>query len=1004
LINGIEIVKQSAPTTFPATMYRVHSGGGEIGAIDAGNPANWLADDADTTGTGTPFRTGGNVAGWDQPWGGARAGSLPSYVPSDVFDSERWAPHSYSFPVAPGTPVNVQLFLANNCGCTSFPGGRSFNVAIDGNTVLSDYDIVADVGDRTGEMKSFNVTAPASGKVTVDLTNGSADNAVINGVQIDQTGPTPVTPQVDVDQLTYRHFDGTTPGAVQTKSTAIAWGSIRGAFTLNGELIYGKGDGNLYERTFDGSTFGSEVLIDPYDDPYWSDIATGSGQNYRGNRSDFATELPGLTSMFFAKGRLFYTQRNDSAMHWRWFEPDSGIVGSDEFAVSDSNDWSNVGGAFLSGNTLYFADRLTGVLSSIGFDGIKPTGSPTVVDSTQNWAARGMFLVADVTIPNQTPTAKFTATCSNGSTSCSFDASTAIDPDGSITDYAWTFGTGSAEHHPNSTVFAHDFGSPGTYAVTLTVTDNDGATDTVTKQVSVGTTTATPTFAGAVTACGPGTGKCGSASTTKVGVPATTAVGDALLMFVSWPNTTTPSASAPAGWQLLDSEVSGSLTSNVYYRSATAGDIGGNVTVTFSGNTRNSVTLADYHGANGSAIEALAKAGDSNTASHTTPNAAATIDGSLAVSYWADKSSTTTTWAPPASVTTRSTFFDTGTGYITSLLADSGSTIGAGSYGGKSATTNAASAKAAEWTVILAPTTTGGSNTPPTARFTSNCTARSCTFDASTSGDSDGSVATYAWTFGDGSTKPASPSSSASHTYGSDGAYTVSLTVTDNQGATDTVNHSVNVAAGTTANIGFVGSSTYDGNAPSGNVTVPAATSAGDTLLLFVSQASSTVTSSVPAGWTQVGSSPGTLTSTVYAKTASGGDAGSSVPVTFSAQVKGSATLAAYHNTAPSAIEAIQVARSTSTATHTAPAVSGLTAGTWVLSYWTDKSTTTSAWTLPSGVTSRSQVFGTGGAAVSAVLADSGAGVSGNYAAQTATSSAASGSAAQWTVALTPAP
>jgi PKD repeat protein len=1003
LINGIEIVKQAAPTTFPATMYRVHSGGGELAAIDAGNPANWLADNSDTTGTGTAFRSGGNVAGWDQPWGGTRDASLPSYVPSDVFDSERWAPHSYSFPVAPGTPVNVQLFLANNCGCTNFPGGRIFNVAIDGNTVLSNYDIVADVGDRNGEMKSFNVTAPASGFVTVDLTNGPADNAVINGIQIDQTGPTPTPPPVDVDQFTYRHFDGTTPGAVQTMSTGIPWGSIRGAFTLNGELIYGKGDGNLYERTFDGTTFGSEVLIDPYDDPYWSNIATGSGQNYRGLRSDFSNELPGVTSMFFDNGRLFYTVRNDSAMHWRWFEPDSGIVSSDEFAVNDTNDWSTVGGAFLSGNTLYFADRLTGVLSKIGFDGTQPTGSPSVVDSTQNWASRGMFLLADVTVPNQKPTAKFTATCSSASTSCSFDASTSIDPDGSITDYAWTFGGGTTEHHPNSTVFPHDFGAAGTYPVTLTVTDNDGATDTLTKQVAVGTTTATPTFAGAVTACGPGTGKCGSASTTKVGVPATTAVGDALLMFVSWPNTTTPSASVPAGWQLLDSEVSGSLTSNVYSRSATAGDIGGNVTVTFSGNTRNAVTLVDYHGADGSAIEAYAKAGDSNTATHTTPNTTVTTDGSLAVSYWADKSSTTTTWTPPGSVTTRSTFFDTGTGYITSLLADSGSTVGSGTYGGKAATTNAASAKGAEWTIILAPATGTPPNTPPNARFTSNCTALACTFDASTSDDPDGSVASYAWDFGDGTTKPASATATASHTYAGNGTFPVTLTVTDNQNATGTVSHNVAVSSGTPQNIGFVGANAVDGTTSSRNVTVPAATASGDTMLMFVSLASPTITTTVPAGWTKIGSTTDQLSSAVYQKTATASDGGSSVQVAFSAAVKGTATIASYTHTASSPIEAILSDISKSTTAHTAPAVSGLTPGSWVISYWTDKSTTTSAWTLPAGVTKRVDAYGTGGGAVSLVLADSGAGVSGNYAAQTASSNATSGTAAQWTVALSPA-
>ena len=101
-----------------------------------------------------------------------------------MFSTERWAPQTYSFPVAAGTPVTVNLFMANNCSCTQNPGNRVFNVAIDGNPVLSNYDIVADVGNLVGEMKSFNATAPANGMVTVALTNGPSDNAVINGVEV----------------------------------------------------------------------------------------------------------------------------------------------------------------------------------------------------------------------------------------------------------------------------------------------------------------------------------------------------------------------------------------------------------------------------------------------------------------------------------------------------------------------------------------------------------------------------------------------------------------------------------------------------------------------------------------------------------------------------------------------------------------------------------------------------------------------------------------------------
>ncbi len=187
--------------------------------------------------------------------------------------------------------------------------------------------------------------------------------------------------------------------------------------------------------------------------------------------------------------------------------------------MNDGENWSDVAGAFLSGNTLYYADKATGELFSIAWNGTQATGSPSVADTSTDWASRGIFMLADATNPNQPPVAGFLATCSTTSTACTMDASASHDPDGTITDYAWDFGDGTSEHHPDATVFSHDFGTAGKYTVTLTVTDNDGATSTKTETVTVGETTPVPTFAGATTACGPGTGACGSSPTTNVAVP-----------------------------------------------------------------------------------------------------------------------------------------------------------------------------------------------------------------------------------------------------------------------------------------------------------------------------------------------------------------------------------------------------------------------------------------------------------------------------------------------------
>jgi PKD repeat protein len=85
-------------------------------------------------------------------------------------------------------------------------------------------------------------------------------------------------------------------------------------------------------------------------------------------------------------------------------------------------------------------------------------------------------------------------------------------------------------------------------------------------------------------------------------------------------------------------------------------------------------------------------------------------------------------------------------------------------------------------------------NLPPIANFTYSPTfpyvGQTVTFDASDSSDSDGTIVSYAWDFGDGlmGTGVITP-----HTYESAGTFTVTLTVTDDLGATDTLQQEITV-------------------------------------------------------------------------------------------------------------------------------------------------------------------------------------------------------------------
>lgn len=115
-------------------------------------------------------------------------------------------------------------------------------------------------------------------------------------------------------------------------------------------------------------------------------------------------------------------------------------------------------------------------------------------------------------------------------------------------------------------------------------------------------------------------------------------------------------------------------------------------------------------------------------------------------------------------------------------------------------------------------TESSGSNTPPSASITTTTSAGnvplSVSFDGSGSTDSDGSIDSYAWDFGDGST---AFGLKTSHSYTIAGSYSPTLMVTDNDGATDSISAPVIVEPAMTGNnipIAKISASANRGNIP----------------------------------------------------------------------------------------------------------------------------------------------------------------------------------------------
>jgi PKD repeat protein len=288
--------------------------------------------------------------------------------------------------------------------------------------------------------------------------------------------------------------------------------------------------------------------------------------------------------------------------------------------------------------------------------------------------------------------------------------------------------------------------------------------------------------------------------TARVTIPANVRATDGMLLFVTSNKSLASVTTAPAGWTLEGSRLASTDTETILYsKVAAANDAGTNAAVAFSATTKSTITLLAYDGTAADPVSVVASAAETvSRATHTTPGANVPNAGSWVVNYWADKSASLTTgWTTPAGQTQRSIALGTGAGRITSMATDRNSAWPVGASPGVTATAAVATAKATMWSVVLTPDPLSNPNVAPVASFTVSCPQATCTVDASASSDTaPGTIASYAWNFGDGAT---GTGVTTNHTYTSSGAKTVTLVVTDDQGlASAPATRTANPTVGTT--------------------------------------------------------------------------------------------------------------------------------------------------------------------------------------------------------------
>jgi len=404
----------------------------------------------------------------------------------------------------------------------------------------------------------------------------------------------------------------------------------------------------------------------------------------------------------------------------------------------------------------------------------------TVTDNqgATNTVSHGVVAVA----PNVPPTAAFTSTVNN--LNASFDASTSSDPDGTVASYAWDFGDGLTGTGATAT---HSYAAAGNYTVSLVVTDNQGAASTatthsvtVTAPVNTGTVLAQDSF-GRTLASGWGSADVGGAWTITGNSANLSVSGGTGQMNLAAGSTRTARLNSVSS---TDVDLSATMSISALPTGK------GSYTDFIGRQVGSSQYIAEVWIKPTGAVYVVLEQGSTVLSVVAVPGITYTAGSGLQVRAHVTGTSPTTVQAKvwPTGQAEPSAWTATTTD-TTAALQAAGS-IGVQGYLSGSAT----SAVTTSFSNLSATSTIAPpANQPPTAAFTTSTSGLGVTVDGSASTDPDGTVASYAWTFGDGQT---GTGATASHSYAAAGTYTVGLTVTDNSGAPSAaVTHQVTVTA-----------------------------------------------------------------------------------------------------------------------------------------------------------------------------------------------------------------
>jgi phospholipase/lecithinase/hemolysin len=380
-----------------------------------------------------------------------------------LFQTERYGdPFSYNIPVDNGDYV-VELMFAElyhgvaAAGGDGVPGDRVFSVDLEGATVLSDYDIIAEAGaPLTAITETFQVSV-SDGSIDLSfyLGENGVDNAKVSAICVTPANEPPTADAGEDQTVTDTDLSGdeevTLDGSGSSDSdgtiVSYSWndggGEIATGVNPTVTLPIGTHTIVLTVTDDDGDT-ATDVVSITVNDPPTADAGEDQTVTDNDESGDEDITLDG-----------------------------SGSSDSDGTIVSYS--WSNGSGEIA-----------TGVNPTVTL----PVGTHTITLTVTDDDGSTATDIVEITINsyvNEAPTADagedqiVTDEDDSGDEDITLDGSGSSDLDGTIVSYSWSDGNGEIATGVNPTVTL----SVGTHTLTLTVTDDDGATDTDTVTIII---------------------------------------------------------------------------------------------------------------------------------------------------------------------------------------------------------------------------------------------------------------------------------------------------------------------------------------------------------------------------------------------------------------------------------------------------------------------------------------------------------------------------------------